>query len=546
LSPVLEGRQKACVRTKYVKGGSTGANLGTKQDPFTSLLDAQNDEANWDVLVVLASSVALDGGITLLNGRTLRGDINPTKSAQSPVLPTITNTSIATLGGTGVLVDTGASVTIENIYFKDTQSSAINYDAAVDLTVKHVLITGHNQAGVLLPAGNFGAAGISGVMTLSGKTYLEDIVIRDNVQGAGVLELLTQKGIERSFEVAGCECARLTSDSGAQDVNSGIFIQAFNGTISRVALKDLYIHDLFGGIFNIGVNCWAFEGAQQAITIDGATFSHLDEVYFDIQVVSQNSTVPSPLALSKLTIKNCIFDGLLNSNDSSVNVFFTSENADGELVVKDCAFTNPVCNVLVQLGTAGKQKVNIENTTTVGGREFPGTFFRTTTFDAGAPSLLTNPERITHIRLTHNTYVGGSPITVAANLDGSNNPWTHLKICAEHNCFTAQVPNTVGILSSSGNPGASAGDATIEGAQNSFVGYNHAIQDDAIANVNYDLPKNFWGAGTVPCGICPASQSCVGAFCFGPITALADGYAGTIDVSNPRICRVKCPQNCKK
>lgn len=105
---------------------------------------AQTD-TTWTTLIVLASPVPLDGGITLRANTKLIGEKSPINTPLTISNPIITNSSSAFNGGNGVVIE-GREVKIENIYFKDTWAAAIRYDNAEKLFVTDVFITGHNQA----------------------------------------------------------------------------------------------------------------------------------------------------------------------------------------------------------------------------------------------------------------------------------------------------------------------------------------------------------------------------------------------------------------
>src|SRR5437660_1323379 len=94
---------------KYVQGGSCNPGDGSKKHPYNSLALAQAD-TSWTTLVVLASPVALDGGITMRAGTKLIGEKNPVDGPVSANQPTITNSSSALNGGNGWLVCRNRSI----------------------------------------------------------------------------------------------------------------------------------------------------------------------------------------------------------------------------------------------------------------------------------------------------------------------------------------------------------------------------------------------------------------------------------------------------
>ena len=106
---------------KFVQGGAPAGGNGSQKHPYNLLQTAQTD-ASWNVLVVLSSAVALTDGITLSN-RNLMGEENPIRITLSATQPTLSTLGVTVIG----------NATIENIYFLNSTTNAINYDQAENL-----------------------------------------------------------------------------------------------------------------------------------------------------------------------------------------------------------------------------------------------------------------------------------------------------------------------------------------------------------------------------------------------------------------------------
>ncbi len=78
LAPALAKSDKHCNEdiVKYVQANAAPNGNGSKKHPFSSLAAAAL--ATWDVLIVLPSVQALEGGITLKPGQEIIGSCDPT------------------------------------------------------------------------------------------------------------------------------------------------------------------------------------------------------------------------------------------------------------------------------------------------------------------------------------------------------------------------------------------------------------------------------------------------------------------------------------
>jgi hypothetical protein len=117
--------------------------LGSNQNPYGSLADVEAD-ANCDTIIVVYSSVVLDGGITLADGQDLKGKKGPRKA-----LPIISNTT-GSNGGNGVQL--GANNSIDGLHITDTQNSGVSGTDVGNLTIKNSLITGFALSEEIAPA----------------------------------------------------------------------------------------------------------------------------------------------------------------------------------------------------------------------------------------------------------------------------------------------------------------------------------------------------------------------------------------------------------
>ena len=130
----------------YVTGDTSKNKLsrpeGSKQNPYGSLAAVEGD-AGCDTIIVVYSSVVLDGGITLADGQDLKGKKGPGKA-----LPIISNTT-GSNGGNGVQL--GANNSIDGLHITDTQNSGVSGTDVGNLTIKNSLITGFALSEAIAP-----------------------------------------------------------------------------------------------------------------------------------------------------------------------------------------------------------------------------------------------------------------------------------------------------------------------------------------------------------------------------------------------------------
>ena len=133
----------------YVKG-DTSQNivshpLGSNRNPYGSLAVVEAD-TDCETIIVLYSSVALDGGITLTDSQKLEGRMGPGNA-----LPVISNTTAANNDGHGVQL--AANNTIAKLHIRDSYNSAVVGGNVGKFKIKDSLITGFGQSEALVTNG---------------------------------------------------------------------------------------------------------------------------------------------------------------------------------------------------------------------------------------------------------------------------------------------------------------------------------------------------------------------------------------------------------
>ncbi len=525
LVPLIYTHEKNCDdRVKFVQGGLCKPGNGSKKHPFMTLAQAEADQAYWDVLIVLSSSSELNGGITLLPGRKLIGEEDPTGINLSITQPTITNTTNAN-GGHGVVVTGDA--TIENLHINNTLNDGLNYDQAVDLTVNNLLITG------------FGGSGIRGDCTKSGKTDISHVVIRNNkvtkeIDTIAIADSLS-KGIERRCTIANCEISDLASDQSAGKRVFGIrCLSGDENTSSVVEIKDTYIHDFIApNNSNIAAVLEAFDGSSLAARVSDSTFYNIG--FNSGHVVGFSfSTRPS---LKKEDLKICVnrsvFEELVENNQTIMASLQTASGSS-DLTVKNSYSTNLAIPVFSSIRDKSEQKIKIIGNLASGGSF--GTFFLV----QSSSSVMVSG--ITDALVKDNSYTGGSNSSAIQVFAGS--PWDRLNLKLENNCFSSLGGDvSLGLSGFSTRAAISdAGNATITATHNSFSGFRSDIVDRR-SNINYLVRENWWG----PAAVCPPCngeyQTCEGTLCLGPKNVVNEG-TGLIDAGKPLAVSIKCPHGC--
>jgi len=428
---------------------------------------------------------------------------------------------LATNNGVGVIA-TGDNV-IKNIYFKDTFSSAINYDNATDLTVQDCLITGHNQGNVIVDVdaiftAGLQAAGIQGKNGNSGETLIEHVIIRNNKNGTGITDYTTNAA-HRELTVCNCEFSGLN--------NTGIFTPlAVTNTSSNVVVKDSYFHDITNGN---GIFCEPFSGTTETVCVKSSLFDNVGaSILGNFPPVTAFPKSGSDL---KILVDACSFE---NATTGAVLIQNTS-SLKSEAIVENSIGNNVGIFFQSQVVDNGVQHNRLCGNTVTG-----GTFYEAQAFH----SLVTLPMPVEITEIIGNCFTGSTG-SIGIELIPSI-AWTLLDITAECNCFYGSGTGSILFDTiTSATPGKFNG--LINAHENTFSGFTTDIKDNG-SNVSYLVSRNFWGTPTTTCSTtspCPTFQTCEHGSCLGPIVvAPAPPYTGFIDASHPLAVSIKCPRNC--
>jgi hypothetical protein len=499
---------------KYVKGGACTPGEGTKSHPFGTLQEAE--ENSWDVLIVLSSTVALDGGITLKSGQKLIGEEDPTCLALSPTQPTITNSSNTKNGGNGaVIVGQG---TIENIYFKNTFASGIIYDEGTNVSIKNVLVTGHNVGGL-----SFKEA-IGGMVTRSGKTYIRNTVIRNSAHivtsDRGIAEFATQNA-RRDIHISSCEI----TDVPAENTTALIVSAGGAGNVTAI-IEHTYIHDIVGR----GIHGQTLQTGSGNLTlcVKKTVLNNIGDIH--LLNFALSGTITSQICA-------CTFQQPVIALRSAV--FLYSSNSTINSTIENCSSDNLSSFVATQhsdTSIGSTQKVRILNNTIFERIQEGGHLYRVLNNSSLVPNAQT-----TETYFEGNLFTGNNGILIFPN-----SPWLLLDIKLTHNCLNGFGSEPFALFAASGDAGPQA---TITACKNNIVGFSPQIVDFGTTSaINYIVPKNWWGGGMGLCGDnadCTQYQTCSFGHCFGPDTVLTrPDYTGRIDTSNPLIAPIKCPRSC--
>ncbi|MGI9221917.1 MAG: hypothetical protein ACR2QS_12875, partial [Woeseiaceae bacterium] len=262
----------------YVKGDTSQNNpskpLGGQQNPYGSLA-AVSADTSCDTIVVLHSSVVLDGGITLTNAQNLVGQEGPNGD-----LPMITNSTAANLGAGVVLARDNE---LKQLHIMNTQFSAIfgsfqiaPFDFGGDVTIQNILVTGANQSGTFLPA--LGAAAPS--IFLADATGANIDIKNSEVGDANV----TSIGI---YQVAGHGDVRISNttvrDQGylseEYELSPGIAVVAVENSSLDVAIVDTSVSNIGSPFVSNSDGLLLLNSGSGAMTVhvDGYRYSNPDQ-----------------------------------------------------------------------------------------------------------------------------------------------------------------------------------------------------------------------------------------------------------------------------
>lgn len=563
--------------TKYVQGGASAPFKGTKNHPFGLLAQAEADQDNWDTLVVLSSSTVLDGGITLQDGKKLIGEKNPTCGELSPTQPTITSTDINNSNqGNGVIVKGNA--TIANIYFTNTQASAINYDEADDLTVKNVLITNYDQ-------NNSVAAALLGRSTKNGTTNIEHCIVRNCIFATEAIHQETSASIQRKLCIRSSEFSNLVDsalevaslgnsilsitlrDSTVSNAANMVEAESFESSTLDIALfhcsgnnltdSALELDGFDISVMNVSVAHCSFDSIQDSvIETDSDQQSTLNLTICDSSFTHTNATGRSVIELEAndessqtVTIKSSTFS---NNNTDMILGAESSDSAHLEVDVCKCLMEEDTLhldqtNLYLAPANGSTLKAVVKDSVSTN----RGTFVRSDSNDESHTSLelfCNNVTDATFFSATslpsedkHPTLSGifkGNLFkgTTAINVDGTQQFFNTFTLELQDNCFTG-TDTAFNILASEGL----AINGTITAHCNNFAGFATGI-NDVNGDIPYNVRKNWWGPAP-DCSACdPQYQKCLFGACFGPKVTLVG--TSQIDSSDPLLNPIKCPEGC--
>jgi hypothetical protein len=247
--------------------------LGSRQNPYGTLAGVQGD-TTCEVITVLYSDSALDGGIVLRDGQKLEG-----KKGPGGQLPVITNSSLPPLGY-GVFL--ARDNQLKHLHILDTQNSAIAGGFGVqpfggDLVIQNILVTGANQSEeIILPAARIFAPSI-----LLGATADIDITIKNSEIGeAKVSSILI-------YQLDGFADIRINNttvrDQGEvsedYEVSPGIAVTATGSSSVDLAVINTTVHNIGGEVFSNSDGLLLLNQGSGAMTVkvDGYRYSNPDQ-----------------------------------------------------------------------------------------------------------------------------------------------------------------------------------------------------------------------------------------------------------------------------
>lgn len=527
----------------YVRAGSN-TSTGTRNSPFSSLAQAQANYG-WKTLVVLYSPGFLDGGISLRPGQRLVGD-------PSGLQPTISNTT-GNNDGNGIICN-GRNC-IKNIRISNTLSSAINYNNSTDLCIKDCTIEQYNTDAysTVYNLPNYGvglyAAALEGFNSNNGETYLENVVIRNNVYGDAIHDF-QYNGAQRVLVIVESEIYQIKSNNSGEESDlyndaGGVLTGPFDSTSSLfLYFENNFIHDFAYpdndqvGVSMIGLEVMAFNGGSAQADIKHSRFENLNPANFqEVFSISAISVGFRNLvgSLIDYQVSECEF----HENGQfyfSGGVAMLNETSQTRWEIKNCVFKGLVFTIFEEFFGGGSSTGLIKENYSEAIQAFYIAFTMAPEF-----SSTTNLNSI--VNFSENNYFGqefGSGVVILPNNDGSYTPYTQGRFIFHKNCFNGSYngdyENALFIVENDSQN--SPGTITIEGEKNNFVGFFAQIIDQN-ASANYNLARNFWGtSGSCFSGSdCGPYQECYRGQCTGPTFIMTNG---PFDVSDPLHHAIKC------
>ena len=250
--------------------------LGSRQNPYGSLAAVQAD-TTCEVITVLHSGSALDGGIVLRDGQKLEG-----KKGPGGKLPVITNSSLPPQGYGVVLARDNQ---LKHLHIRDTQDSGIigsallipPYNFGGDVMIQSVLVTGANQSGIFIP--EIGIASPSIVLVPATDA---NITIKNSEIGAADVPSI---GI---YQVAGYGDVRISNTTVRDqeqlsleefELSPGISVFAFGNAWLDVAVHNTTVSNI-GSAFasnSDGLLLLNFGSGAMTVKVEGYHYSNPDE-----------------------------------------------------------------------------------------------------------------------------------------------------------------------------------------------------------------------------------------------------------------------------
>jgi hypothetical protein len=346
----------------WVQAGSTGSQHGTSENPYSTLAQAEAN-LSWNILHILPGSGPLDGGITIKHGQTVRG-VDPTSR------PEITNTSFVSNDGHAIVID-GECVWIENVHIVSPQASGILMDDASNVSVKNVLITGHNKSIVdnpelsytsLVNITNSGRqqidwSGIHGQMINDGDLILDNVEIRDNHSGPGVYNCAI--GSTRTLKVRNSNLHRLTRNSVESSTfryNCAIYgVASGSGSVLNFDMADSNVSDLYksmAGSQSNGIKLLTWADATINSKIVNCTFRDW----------SYGAVIPSGLpaaAIADIRGRAILFESV-NSNRFVFNSPTLPPKCTFNSLIENCSFS---CSELYEQSPGVNEALCVVSTT---------------------------------------------------------------------------------------------------------------------------------------------------------------------------------------
>ena len=310
----------------YVMGTAADGGNGSRQHPYNSLAGVELNSTPGDKITVLYSDVALDGGILLKEGQHLQGEKG--KKDDKHKLPVITNTSLTTNDGNGIVAAKEARVSFVNV--KDVLRSGIFFGNASNLVIKKNIIENPNRgAFVGFPV----SAAIKGIVA-DGAAM--NVLIEDNEINANGHNIPFTRGIYVGTLIGGT-ITGVVQGNNVSDMNGRAYYPfAYGNGFSDLAFYDnsartigpgnadsFFIEAADSGQISVDVKNYFIDNSQ--IGVLGNPFNHGFEVWTKPVAVFPGTGTAAKVNVTadQLIIQDSAADGISiwnNSPDSEVSI----------------------------------------------------------------------------------------------------------------------------------------------------------------------------------------------------------------------------------